>query len=546
VTVQDARGKAIQAPGLEPPPADVSLEPDLQRWAQRPRWWPDAETFDAMHRVGRSLPLSVEFDDPGWEPVDVVAALPRATTVYALETPGGPSDLERRSFLAWSPEYEIVLRRGRFETSARRAAGLSTDPLQWMRARLAREGAHTLAGAPGFLGGLVGYVSYDFKNYLERLPDRVQDDLHTPDLRLGLVRRVMGWDHRMRRVRLSVNLQCTSARARVDRQRALDALSAFHAEVVALVGPGNAPSGTQGRRAVAARTLRAGSDAASSTLRSNLTHASYARMLSRAHEYILAGDLYQANLSHRFKARYTGDGLALYRRLRDINPSPFAAYLRYPEHEVVSCSPERLVRVHDERVETRPIAGTRPRGATTQGDHRLERELLANEKERAEHLMIVDMARNDIGRVCELGSVEVERFMGVERYSHVWHLVSSVRGRLRAGRDALDVLAATFPGASVTGVPKVRCMQIVDELETVRRGIYTGSAGYIGLDGSMDFNILIRSFFLQDGYAYFSVGGGIVVDSDTEREYQETLAKGRALREALRQVQDGTAPNPTA
>ena len=256
MTVQDARRKAISEPGLERP-ADVSLEPDLQRWAQRPRWWPDADAFDAMHRVGRSLPLTVEFDDPGWEPMDVVAALPRAATVYALETPGGPSDLERRSFLAWSPEYEIVLRRGRVETSARRAAGLSTDPLQWMRARLAREGAHALAGAPGFLGGLVGYVSYDFKNYLERLPDRVQDDLRTPDLRLGLVRRVMGWDHRTRRVRLSVNLQCTSARARVDRQRAVDALSAFHAEVVSLVGPGNAP-GARGRGAVAARTLRAG------------------------------------------------------------------------------------------------------------------------------------------------------------------------------------------------------------------------------------------------------------------------------------------------
>jgi anthranilate/para-aminobenzoate synthase component I len=185
------------------------------------------------------------------------------------------------------------------------------------------------------------------------------------------------------------------------------------------------------------------------------------------------------------------------------------------------------------RVETRPIAGTRPRGATTRHDRSLEQELLSNEKERAEHLMIVDMARNDIGRVCELGSVHVEHFMRVERYSHVHHLVSNVAGTLRGDCDGLDLLAATFPGASITGVPKIRCMQIIDELELVRRGVYTGSAGYLGLDGEVDLNILIRTFLLQGGRASFHVGGGIVADSDAGAEYRETLSKGRALLEAL-------------
>jgi para-aminobenzoate synthetase component 1 len=272
------------------------------------------------------------------------------------------------------------------------------------------------------------------------------------------------------------------------------------------------------------------------TPQSNVSRADYDDMLARAHEHILAGDIYQANLSHRFEAPFTGRGVDLYRRLRAINPSPFACWLRFPGAEIVSCSPERLVRLQQGRVETRPIAGTRPRGADRGSDQRLQRDLLGNEKERAEHLMIVDMARNDIGRVCEPGSVAVESFMSVESYSHVRHLVSNVVGALRSDRDAFDLLAATFPGASITGVPKVRCMQIIDELEVVRRGTYTGSAGYFGFDGGMDFNILIRTFWLQAGRAYFHVGGGIVADSNAEREFQETLSKGRALEEALRSV----------
>jgi anthranilate/para-aminobenzoate synthase component I len=309
-------------------------------------------------------------------------------------------------------------------------------------------------------------------------------------------------------------------------------LHAFHDEVRQLGAkalPGS-PAAVVPRGRIAPAPRRRALLAA---LRSNLDRRAYDVMLARAREHILAGDIYQANLSHRFESACGGDGVALYRRLRSINPSPFATYMRFPEHQLVSCSPERLVRLRSGRVETRPIAGTRPRGSTSLEDDLLERELLASEKERAEHLMIVDMARNDIGRVCELGSVRVDRFMSVERYSHVRHLVSNVVGSLRPNRDALDVLAAVFPGASITGVPKIRCMQIIDELEQFRRGVYTGSAGYFGLDGDMDLNILIRTFFLQNGHAYFNVGGGIVADSHAESEYHETLAKGRALLEAL-------------
>jgi anthranilate/para-aminobenzoate synthase component I len=303
----------------------------------------------------------------------------------------------------------------------------------------------------------------------------------------------------------------------------------------------------------AAATLERPPRAAPQAMRSNLTRKAYDRMLAAAKEHVFAGNIYQANLSHRFEAPFRGSGLPLYRHLRRINPSPFASYLRLPAlgtaapaAEIVSCSPERLVRLREGCVETRPIAGTRPRASDTRTDHQLEKDLLASDKERAEHVMIVDMARNDIGRVCKLGTVQVERFMSVERYSHVRHLVSNITGELSDHCDALDVLAATFPGASVTGVPKVRCMQIIDELETVRRGIYTGSAGYIGLDGALDFNILIRSFLLQDGRAWFHVGGGIVADSDAKIEYEETLSKGRALYEALVAVSQGNAAGDAA
>jgi aminodeoxychorismate synthase component I len=514
------------------------------------RWLPDAALFQALHRPGASIAVRLEVDDPGWDAADLVAPLCGAQGIaYLLETAGGPADLERRTILAWDPEREILLRGDRLETRERGRAARherTRTPLASLRALFAQEGALASPYAESFSGGLIGYVSYDFKNHLEKLPDTVRDDLGVPDLRLGFVRRVLVWDRRAGTLGLRCSVRCGEDPER-DWARARAELLAMWSEVRAAAGAAKAMPTARRPRAAAAVARPA---TAAGRLQSNLTRAEYDRMLSRCREHILAGDIYQANLSHRFATPFAGDGLDLYRRLRAINPSPFAAYLRFPEHEIVSCSPERLVKLEHGRVETRPIAGTRPRGDDREADRRLQRDLLANEKERAEHLMIVDMARNDIGRVCEAGSVEVESFMHVEAYSHVRHLVSTVTGSLRSEHDAFDVLAATFPGASITGVPKVRCMEIIDALETVRRGVYTGSAGYIGLDGVMDFNILIRTFLLQDGQASFHVGGGIVADSRPEREYEETLAKGRALQEALSTVGAAAPPRrdgrPTA
>jgi anthranilate/para-aminobenzoate synthase component I len=256
-------------------------------------------------------------------------------------------------------------------------------------------------------------------------------------------------------------------------------------------------------------------------------------MVRACKEYIAAGDIYQANLSQRYSVDQGGDPWKLYQALRRINPSPFSAFLRMDDLFLVSGSPERLVRLQDGIVETRPIAGTRPRGATFEEDERMRNTLLANEKERAEHIMLVDLERNDLGRVSAFGSVKVDEFMTTEAYSHVVHIVSNIRGRLAPGNDALDVIGAVFPGGTITGVPKVRCMEIIAELEPTCRGPYTGSIGYISFSGELDLNIAIRTVMICKEKAYFQVGGGIVADSDPEQEYNETLYKAEALFSAL-------------
>jgi anthranilate/para-aminobenzoate synthase component I len=265
-----------------------------------------------------------------------------------------------------------------------------------------------------------------------------------------------------------------------------------------------------------------------------MSRDAYCAMVERAKAYIAAGDIFQANLAQRFTAMHHGsDGLEVYRRLRAINPAPFAAFVDLGETEVICSSPERLVKVAGREVETRPIAGTRPRGATATDDDDLTTDLLLNPKERAEHLMLVDLERNDLGRVCAYGSVKVDELMVTERYSHVIHIVSNIRGLLREGATGFDVLDAVFPGGTVTGVPKIRCMEIIDELEPVSRGLYTGSIGYVSWSGHMDWNIVIRTLTRSRDELAFYTGAGIVADSDPEKEYRETLYKAQALIDAV-------------
>jgi anthranilate/para-aminobenzoate synthase component I len=260
-------------------------------------------------------------------------------------------------------------------------------------------------------------------------------------------------------------------------------------------------------------------------------------MVRRAKEYIAAGDIFQANLSLRVSAKIGNtDPWELYKILRSINPSPFAGYIAFDDYQIVSSSPERLVSIRDGIVETRPIAGTRPRGKDRDENEMMRKELLLNEKERAEHIMLIDLERNDIGRVSDYGSVHVDELMITEDYSHVIHIVSNVKGNLASGKTCFDAIKAAFPGGTITGVPKVRCMEIIDELEPVSRGPYTGSFGYIGFSGSMDLNIIIRTFVTKDGFAYVQAGAGIVADSDPEKEYYESLKKAEALIRTLERL----------
>ncbi len=263
-------------------------------------------------------------------------------------------------------------------------------------------------------------------------------------------------------------------------------------------------------------------------------------MVKRAKEYIAAGDIFQANLSLRLSAGIgERDPWRIYEVLREINPSPFASFMDFGDYQIAGSSPERLVRVHEGMIDTRPIAGTRPRGETAAGDETMRAELLLNEKERAEHIMLIDLERNDIGKVSDYGTVRVDELMVTEDYSHVMHIVSNVTGSLASGKDCFDVIRATFPGGTITGVPKVRCMEIIDEIEPFRRGPYTGSIGYVGFNGAMDLNIIIRTFVIRNGRAYIQAGAGIVADSDPEREYEETMSKARGLLRAIELAEEG-------
>jgi anthranilate/para-aminobenzoate synthase component I len=268
-------------------------------------------------------------------------------------------------------------------------------------------------------------------------------------------------------------------------------------------------------------------------LRSNLNEVDYTEKVKRAKIYINEGDIYQANLAQKFETHYEGNPFELYRKLRKVNPSPFSGYINFEQLSLISSSPERLVKVHEQKVETRPIAGTRPRGKKDEEDRALSLELLLNPKEKAEHLMLVDLERNDLGRICKTGSVCVTDFMLLEKYSHVSHIVSNIVGDLKPETCVYDILKSVFPGGTITGCPKIRCMEIIAELETVNRGPYSGSLGYIGFGRYMDLNIIIRSIIICNEIASFHVGAGIVADSNPQKEYKETLDKAAAMIQAL-------------
>jgi para-aminobenzoate synthetase component 1 len=372
-----------------------------------------------------------------------------------------------------------------------------------------------------FIGGAVGYFSYDLCHFIERLSSTTVDDLKLPECYFGFYDLVLAFDNLQGKTYvISTGFPELEETKRME--RAAKRLNEVKAQVADALGSG-----------IRAVPTPISSPVEQLTLEGNFTREEYVAAVEKARQYIIAGDIFEVNLSQRFEAELSITPYQLYRRLRQINPAPFAGYLGFDEVQVVSASPERFLRLRGDRVETRPIKGTRPRGKTPEADETLAKKLLNSSKDRAENVMIVDLERNDLGRVCRFGTVNVTELAILEVFPTVFHLTSTVVGRLREGKNSIDLLKATFPGGSITGAPKVRAMDIIDELEPTKRSVYTGSIGYLSFGGDLELNIAIRTFLVKGKRAYFQVGGAVTYDSDPETEYQETLDKARALVDAL-------------
>jgi anthranilate synthase component 1 len=474
------------------------------------------DEYDRLSAGGGLVPVFREIPGDTLTPVSAFLALSaRSERAFLLESVLGGERLARYSFLGRDPRATLEVRGSTVEVREGGTTGI--DPrglLGALRARLGTPPAE-VPGLPRFTGGAVGYLSYDAVRLFERIPDRHGPE-DAPLASFAFYRSLVAFDHVQQRLVLIVDAEPGSRRAFTEAQEVLDQLE---------------EDLRWQRRPGAER--RGGGIPDPAALSDG---ASFRQAVRRAKEYIAAGDIFQVVLSRQQTLPCDLDPFLVYRALRMVNPSPYMYFLKDRETTVAGASPEMLVRVEGRRVETRPLAGTRPRGESAVGDEQLARELLADEKERAEHVMLVDLGRNDLGRVCRFGTVTVPEFMRVERYSHVAHMVSSVVGELGEGSDALDALAAVFPAGTLSGAPKIRAMEIIDELEPARRGLYGGALGYLDLSGNLDFCIAIRTLVFRGGKATLQAGAGIVADSDPEAEERETEAKAGAMFEALRRA----------
>jgi anthranilate synthase component 1 len=480
---------------------------------------PPYDVFARLHDEGLCVPVARRVLADTETPVSAYLKIRRASEKgFLLESVEGGQHLGRYSFLGSHP-FLIFRSRGREVTvEGLLQYRLEGDPVSELRRLLARFRTARLPELPRFACGAVGFVAYEAVRLWERLPN--SKPATVPDMLWMFFDAILAFDN-VRREMLILVLTRPEGEARADYQAAVERIAQVERLLLRPVDPLPMTGASRFRPSP------------------NMPRSRFLDMVREAKEYIFAGDVIQVVLSQRFDGEVSVSGLDLYRRLRTLNPSPYMFHLHLGDRELVGASPEMLVRVEGRRVETRPIAGTRPRGKSPEEDCAIEEELLRDEKERAEHLMLVDLGRNDLGRVCRYGSVQVPTFMKVERYSHVMHLVSSVVGELQPELDALEVLRACFPAGTVSGAPKVRAMEIIDELEPDARGIYAGAVGYLDFSGNMDTCIAIRTIHLAEGVASVQAGAGIVADSDPEREYDETCNKARALIAAIEQAEGG-------
>jgi len=490
--------------------------------------FPDRSIFLKLAQQGNVIPVYTDLMADLETPVSAYAKLRGHGPSYLLESVAGGENLSRYSFIgcrprkifACGPQTTQILEPGKPAQTVPTPA----DPLALLEAELHHHRPVKLPGLPRFTGGAVGFISYEYITRIEpTVPAAPKDELKVPLTYFMLSDTLLIFDRAKQTLRLCVNAHVHDDPAA--------AHAAAEAELRELFEILQQPS-----------TLAAAPFVATPKIEvppGNFTRPAYEKVVDGVKEYIRAGDIIQVVPSQRFTRPFTKSPLDLYRALRTVNPSPYMFILDAGEFALVGASPEVHVRLTDGLVEIRPIAGTRPRGATHEQDLALEKELLADDKERAEHLMLVDLARNDIGRVCDYGSIHVPEFMIVERYSHVMHIVSALEGKLRSDLDALDAFAACFPAGTLSGAPKVRAMQIIEELEPTRRGVYGGSVLYADFAGNLDSCIAIRTMLVKNGVAYVQAGAGLVADSVPERECDETVNKARALIAALEVAHGG-------
>ncbi len=481
------------------------------------------EEFVELAQRGTFVPVCKEIVADLVTPVSAFLKIAEHSDyAFLLESVEGGEHVGRYSFLGKDPF--LILRARNGQTTIERA-GTTTDADQpfvtALRELMNRFRSPFLPGLPRFTGGAVGYFGYDTARWFEPSVGSSADP-GADEAGFMLFDTVLAFDHLQHRILLIAN-------ARISGDEDLRALYQFACAKIEFLE----------RELERALSIGRPSGQAPLDMRSNLTQAQFETMVRIAKEHIAAGDIYQVVLSQRFEATVGVDAFTVYRALRHVNPSPYMFFIRMGERAIVGSSPEMLVRVEGRRAETHPIAGTRPRGRSEDEDQRLADELKRNEKEKAEHVMLVDLGRNDLGRVCEYGSVRVPTFMTLERYSHVMHFVSVVEGRLAEERDRLDALVACFPAGTVSGAPKVRAMQIIEALEPTKRGLYAGAVGYLDFAGNLDFCIAIRTVVLERDRAYIQAGAGIVADSNPTAEYEETRDKARAMIRALELAVEG-------
>jgi anthranilate synthase component 1 len=491
-------------------------------------YFPSLEEFRRKAVRGNLVPVYREILADMETPVSALRKIDNGEYAFLLESVEGGEKIGQYSFLGSNPSLIFWSKNDTVTTvrngATEQRAGVS-DPLGELKELMAEFRPVNVEGLPRFHGGAVGFVSYDMVRFFEKLPDSTSDELQMPDCFFMLTDTILVFDHVNHRIKVVSNAHINGGRQAVD--EAYGAATAKIDEIISVLKrPMEYESPARGNWS-------------DDSVESNFAQEGYEKVVLAAKEYIKAGDIVQVVPSQRLSVPVSADAFDIYRALRTINPSPYMYYLKFGDLRIAGSSPEVMVRTEDRVVTMRPIAGTARRGTTDEEDGELAEELLSDPKERAEHVMLVDLGRNDVGRVCEYGTVKVDELMVIEKYSHVMHIVSNVVGRLRSDKDAFDVLRACLPAGTVSGAPKIRAMEIIDELEPSRRGVYAGAVGYFSFSGNSDTAIAIRTILIKDGVAYIQAGGGVVADSIPEKEYQETLNKARACMKAIQLAEEG-------